>query len=169
MIEGGKGGANTTKTGLKFERDTDVKTALEGADFQVVSDEIYKSGNHIGQLVGQHKLYKFVSDKGIDWRSRISKRLLPDEAVFASRTNSLTIVEKKWQQVAGSVDEKLQTCGFKLRQYRNLTAGLGIQVKYVYLLSDWFAKPEYDDVRDYIKEVGADYHFKSLPLELFDF
>lgn len=169
MIEGGKGGANTTKTGLQFERDTDVKTALEDADFQVVSDEIYKSGHQIGLLIGQHKLYKFISDNGIDWRSRISKKLLPDEAVLASRTNSLTIVEKKWQQVAGSVDEKLQTCGFKLRQYRKLTDGLGIQVKYVYLLNDWFAKPEYDDVRNYIKEVGADYHFKSLPLELFDF
>lgn len=169
MIEGGKGGANTTKTGLQFERDTDVKTALEFADFQVISDDIYKSGNQVGMLVGQHRLYKFISANGIDWKSRISKKLLPDEAIFASRTNSLTIVEKKWQQVAGSVDEKLQTCGFKLRQYRNLTEGLGIQVKYVYLLNDWFAKSEYDDVRDYIREVGADYHFKSLPLELFDF
>lgn len=169
MIEGGKGGANANKTGLQFERDTDVKTALENANFQVVSDQIYKSGDQIGLLIGQHRLYKFISGNGIDWRSRISKKLLPDEAVFATRTNSLTIVEKKWQQVAGSVDEKLQTCGFKLRQYRNLTDGLGIQVKYVYLLSDWFAKPEYDDVRHYIKEVGADYHYKSLPLELFDF
>ena len=169
MIEGGKGGANTTKTGLKFERDTDVKSALESADFEIVSDQIYKSGNRLGTLIGQRKLYKFISDNGIDWRERMSKRLFPDEAVYADRTKTLTIVEKKWQQVAGSVDEKLQTCGFKLRQYRNLTDGLGIQVKYVYLLNDWFAKPEYDDVRDYIKEVGADYHFESLPLELFDF
>jgi hypothetical protein len=43
-----------------------------------------------------------------------------------------------------------------------------IEVKYVYLLNDWFTHPRYQDVLDYIKEVGADYHFKSLPLDLLE-
>jgi hypothetical protein len=66
------------------------------------------------------------------------------------------------------VDEKFQTCGFKLRQYTKLFEPLKIDVKYVYLLNDWFAQERYTDVLAYIKETGADYHFKTLPLELLD-
>ncbi len=32
MIIGGKGGANTTKSGLKFEREVDLKTLLSKID-----------------------------------------------------------------------------------------------------------------------------------------
>jgi hypothetical protein len=50
-------------------------------------------------------------------------------------------IEVKYQQVAGSVDEKLQTCDFKLKQYLKLVASLGIKVEYVYVLNNWFKKP----------------------------
>ncbi len=168
MIKGGKGGGETTKTGLQFERDTSLAKALVNAGFIVTDGAIVRSDRRVGQLLEGHKLYKFLDGQDVDWRSIISSKLLPDEAVLSNRTRKLTIVEKKWQQVGGSVDEKLQTCGFKLRQYRRLFEPLGAEVQYVYLLNDWFTQPRYQDVLDYIKEVGADFHFKSLPLELLD-
>ncbi len=168
MIKGGKGGAETTKSGLRFERDTSLARALVEAGFVVIDNSILDSGKPVGMLLENHKLYKFLEGQAVDWRSIISSKLLPDEAVLSSRSQKLTIVEKKWQQVGGSVDEKLQTCGFKLRQYRRLFEPLGTHVQFVYLLNDWFAQPRYQDVLDYIREVGADFHFKSLPLELLD-
>ena len=70
-----------------------------------------------------------------------------------------------FQKVAGSVDEKLQTCDFKKKQYRKLMAPLNIEVEYVYILSDWFRKPEYQDVLDYVISVGCQYYFGYLPLQ----
>lgn len=166
MIQGGTGGANTNKTGLKFERETSLEDSLRKSGFEVVSDRISFDNEERGMLLGKTKLYKFLDAEKVDWRRILSARLLPDDAVLSNRVNRLTVVEKKWQEVSGSVDEKLQTCGFKLRQYRRLAEPLGLEVRYVYLLNDWFAHPRYQDVLNYIQEVGADFHFNSLPLEL---
>ena len=35
-----------------------------------------------------------------------------------------------------------------------------MEVEYVYLLSDWFRKPEYRDVLDYIISVNCRYYFR---------
>jgi hypothetical protein len=168
MIKGGKGGSHTNRTGLKFEKNTDLSEALMAAGFEVVEDSIFREGTEVGTLMEKNKLYAFLRANEVDWRNIISARLCPDEAVFAKRARTLTIIEKKWQEVSGSVDEKLQTSGFKLRQYRRLFEPLEIPVKFIYLLSDWFTQPRYADVLEYIKDSGADYHFETLPLELLD-
>ena len=77
---------------------------------------------------------------------------------------TLFIIEVKYQQVAGSVDEKLQTCDFKRKQYVKLVAPLGLKVEYVYVLNDWFKHPSYKDVLDYIHNVNCHYRFNELPL-----
>lgn len=168
MIKGGKGGAKTNLTGLAFEKETSLEDALIAAGFVVERFMVSKNGELLGELAGKTRLYKFLEERDISWEKRISAQLRPDEAIYSITSKKLTIVEKKWQQVGGSVDEKLQTSGFKLRQYRKLVEGLGIQVQYIYLLNDYFTHPRYNDVLEYIRESGADYHFKSLPLELLD-
>ena len=77
---------------------------------------------------------------------------------------TLFIIEVKYQQVEGSVDEKLQTCDFKRKQYLKLVVGLGLKVEYVYVLNDWFKDPRYKDVLNYINSVNCHYKFGSLPL-----
>lgn len=166
MIKGGTGGANTNVSGLRFERDTSLEASLKKSGFEVKDNRIFFKKEDRGLLLGKTRLYRFLEEESIDWKKILSSRLMPDDAVLANRVNRLTIVEKKWQEVPGSVDEKLQTCGFKLRQYRRLVEPLGLEVRYVYLLNDWFTQPKYQDVLNYIQEVGADYHFKSLPLNL---
>lgn len=168
MIKGGKGGANTNLTGLAFEEKTSLEEALKVAGFEVEKFVVSKEGKILGELAGQDRLYNFLKARDVDWSKRISRKLKPDEALYSLKAKKLTIVEKKFQNVNGSVDEKLQTSGFKLKQYRRLVDGLGIEVQYVYLLSDYFANPRYQDVLEHIRESGADYHFESLPLELLD-
>lgn len=117
----------------------------------------------IGEDISKHALYRFLKDKGVDWKDYLSKKLLPDEAYFDEENNRVIIYEKKYQQTAGSADEKPQTCAFKIYQFRRLFAALGItDVQYIYIFNDWFKKPEYKDMLDYIKSVdGCDYIFKN--------
>lgn len=62
--------------------------------------------------------------------------------------------------------EKLQTCDFKRKQYQKLVKELGLLVSYIYVLnSDWFDKPAYKDVLEYIESVNCNYCFDKLPLE----
>lgn len=77
----------------------------------------------------------------------------------------LRSIEKKTQSGSGSVDEKLQTCDFKLKQYRKLFSPLNKEVKYYYLLEkEWFSQQKYKDVLDYIISVGCGYYFNYIPL-----
>lgn len=62
----------------------------------------------------------FLEEYNIDWRKTISKKLLPDDALLVIIRETLFIIEVKYQQVEGSVDEKLQTCDFKRKQYVKL-------------------------------------------------
>ncbi len=165
MIEGGVGGANTL-TGLAFEGKVDLATFLQQQKgYEVVADKVFYQGNLVARVFKKYSFYTFLEEFGIDWKSLISKRLLPDDCIFVIIENTLFVIECKFQKVAGSVDEKLQTCDFKKKQYQKLLSKANIDVEYVYLLSDWFRKPEYKDVLDYIHSVNCQYYFEYIPLK----
>jgi hypothetical protein len=170
MKEGGSGGEKT-RTGLNFEREVDFQDLLGEKSGYAIEPVAGKSGKGVffkGELVARcfrkHEFYKFLEEEGVDWQSKVSKKLLPDDALLVIVRETLFIIELKYQQVAGSVDEKLQTCDFKKKQYQKLVRGLGLKVEYVYVLNDWFKNPAYKDVLDYIDSVGCHYKFNSLPL-----
>ena len=106
-----------------------------------------------------------LAEKKVEWRKLISKRLFPDEALYVIVNNTLFIIEMKFQKVAGSVDEKLQTCDFKKKQYRKLMAPLNTDVEYIYIPNDWFKNPSYKDTLDHVISVGCQYYFNYLPLQ----
>ncbi len=164
MIFGGKGGENT-KTGLVFEGTTDLSEFLNSQNgYKVEDGNVYFNDELVGRIFKKYGFYKFLDELKIEWKDLISKRLLPDDSIFVIIANTLFIIECKFQQVAGSVDEKLQTCDFKRKQYQKLLAPANIEVEYIYLLSDWFRKPEYKDVLDYIHSVHCYYFFEYIPL-----
>ena len=169
MKVGGIGGANT-KTGLIFEGKTDLASFLSiQKDYSVKNngkyrDIFYKNGL-VGNIFQKHELYRYLDSRKVNWRYVLSKKLLPDDSIYVIINNTAYIIEKKFQQVAGSVDEKLQTCDFKKKQYIKLFSLINIDVEYMYLLSDWFKKDEYKDVRDYIVSVGCHYYFEYIPLQ----
>jgi hypothetical protein len=100
-----------------------------------------------------------LEPRGVNHKSLLSKKLLPDNAIYVMSRGTLFIIEIKFQKTAGSVDEKLQTCDFKNIQYGKLFSSTDIKVKYCYILSDWFMKPEYRDVLNYIQAKECHYFF----------
>ena len=170
MKTGGIGGANTL-TGLNFEREVDFQDLLAAKHGYRVSPLPGKAGSGVffkDQLVARsfrkYAFYKFLDEEGVQWKPMLSKRLLPDDALLVIVRETLFIIEVKYQNVGGSVDEKLQTCDFKRKQYLKLVTPLGLKVEYVYVLNDWFKDPVYKDVLNYIQSVNCHYKFGSLPL-----
>ena len=130
-----------TSTGLIFENLVNIK--------------------HDGIKVDKNNLYKYLKKQGIDYKTIISRKLLPDDAYIDYTTSSLYIFEKKYQRTEGSADEKPQTCGFKIHQFKKIARVLGLKhTYYTYIFNDWFKQPKYKDMLDYIDTVdGCDYFF----------
>jgi hypothetical protein len=171
MRKGGKGGSMTL-TGLNFEKKVDLYKLLEkipGYSLRKSEEragiDVYFEEELVARCFRKHEFYRFLEENNVDWKKLISRKLLPDDAMLVIVRDTLFIIEVKYQQVAGSVDEKLQTCDFKRKQYLKLVTPLGLRVEYVYVLSDWFKKPEYKDVLDYIQSVNCHYKFNELPLK----
>ncbi|MBI2450655.1 MAG: hypothetical protein HYV47_03950 [Candidatus Nealsonbacteria bacterium] len=166
MKKGGIGGANT-KTGLYFEGKVDFLSFIKKQkNYTVKGNEIFYNKESVALSFKKNSLYEYLTKRGINYKKFISKKLLPDDAVFVIINNTFFIIEIKFQRVAGSTDEKLQTCDFKIKQYRKLLSELNVEVKFIYILSYWFKKLEYKDVLDYIISVeGCSYYFNYLPLK----
>lgn len=171
MIKDGFGGANT-KTGLDFEVRTDLRKLFKNIPGYDIKESINETGYEIyfhNELMAycfqKHEFYRFLAQPkyAIDWREHFSKKLLPDNALLVIDT--LFIIEIKFQSTPGSVDEKLQTCDFKRKQYTKLVHKLGWKVEYIYVLNDWFKQPAYKDTLDYILSVNCHYLFNEIPLK----
>ena len=165
MKKGGTGGGNTI-TGLIYEGKVDLATFIaEQKNYAVEGNNVFYCGKCVAHVFKKHAFYNYLKTKGINWEEHISKQLLPDNAIYVIVNNTMFILEVKTQNVAGSVDEKLQTCDFKKKQYQKLLSQLNMEVQYIYILDDWFRKPQYKDVLDYIISVGCQYYFNYIPLQ----
>ena len=166
MKKGGIGGANT-KTGLYFEGKVDFLTFIKiQQNYGVKGNRIFYNDEEVALAFKKYGLYNYLKENKIDYKKIISKKLLPDDAIFVIANNTFFVLEIKFQEVAGSTDEKLQTCDFKIKQYRKLLSQLNVEVQYIYILNDWFKKTEYKDVLDYIISInGCSYYFNYLPLQ----
>lgn len=165
------GGARTNRNGLSFEQETSIEDALINAGYRINSRNVVQDGNGncLGVVAPKHAFYKRILEpEGIDWQDYISKRLLPDEAFLNFANNTVYIIEKKFQYDAGSVDEKLQTCDYKKKQYQKLLCGTDYDVEYIYVCNDWFKQSCYRDVHEYIEPVGCYIFFNEIPLDLLD-
>ena len=173
MKKGGRGGART-HTGLIFEERVSLKKLfgrLPGYDVSKAHGEagfqVRYEGRLVARLLAKHDFYRYLDENGVAWDKVISKKLLPDDALLVIIRDTLFIVESKFQEVAGSVDEKLQTCDFKRKQYSRLVRPLKLRVEYIYVLNDWFKKPQYKDTLCYIESVNCHYMFNEIPLSWF--
>jgi len=162
------GGKNTNLNGKAFEKATML--ALKFVNHPLYSMQTgsvveNKSGKALGVLYdGYGDFYRnLIKAGGIDWQSILTKQLQPDDVILIGDT--VYIIEKKSQKGNGSVDEKLQTCDFKRRQYQKLVNPLNLKVEYYFLLDDFFQHKKYGDVKRYIKDVGCDYFFGSIPFD----
>lgn len=162
------GGARTNKNGLRFEQETSLEDALLNKGYTITNRKSVIDINNdcVGIIAPKHSFYKLILEpEGINWQDYISKKLLPDEALLNFKNNTVYIIEKKFQHDAGSVDEKLQTCDFKKKQYQKLLYHTPYDVEYLYVCNEWFKQPCYHDVHDYIHSVGCHIFFDEIPLE----
>jgi len=167
MKLGGTGG-NKTKSGLIFEEKTDLKKTLLDNGFTINFNKVFYEKKFLGIIFSKNSFYKDILEKNnIDWKKISSKKILPDDGIYLKSKKKIIIIEKKFQKVEGSVDEKLQTCDFKLKKYKKLCASLkNINVEYIYVLNEWFKKEKYNEVLLYIESVGCKYYFKQIPMSI---
>lgn len=162
------GGSRTNQNGLLFEQETSLNDALLDAGFDIYNQyDVYYDGQLIGHSINQAEFATvFLRANGINDRNINSKRWEPDEAFINELNRTVYIIEKKFQRTSGSVDEKLATFPFKIREYRKLLDPIGYDIVYIYLLkSTWFDVPKYQDYYDYMEDLGCPYYFDKLPLE----
>lgn len=166
MVKGGVGGTNTT-TGNVFESKKRVGKAIANKDnYELKNNAIFYEGNRIAENywdeVG-NSFNEYLKKNGIKQKDYLSKSLRPDEVIIVD--NKVYIFEMKTQSGSGSVDEKLQTCEFKKKQYQKLMKPLNKEVVYSYVLDNYFNKESYKDLFEFIKEKGCYLFFKEVPIE----
>ena len=111
MLKDGKGGAKTL-TGLNFEGKVDFIDLLKSIKGNSVENsakniglEVYFNKKLVARAFKKHDFYRFLEENNIDWKKIVSKKLLPDVALLVIIRETLFIIEVKYQQVAGSVNE----------------------------------------------------------------
>ena len=118
----GAGGANTNVNGLAYEALTDIRSTI-GDRFRGLPKGTF------------HKYMIEMGHRDQEVKPMHGCRQ-PDEAYLDEENKKLFIIEKKFQQVGGSVCEKIQTGDAKRENYRDMFPTL--YVEYIYVLSDWF-------------------------------
>lgn len=141
----GAGGANTNKNGLAYEELTDlseklkknipIKKGINEVEFEGYERKLIKAS--------KDSLRKYMKEKGeLNEEEDPSPGCKePDEAYIDPEHKNVFIIEKKFQQGPGSVDEKIQTGPFKKKDYEEQFPNYTIY--YMYCLSDWFKRDEY--------------------------
>lgn len=161
------GGAQTNINGLLFEDFTALHNLLpliSGGTFQIRNTQLFINGvqQEKFRYLSKGQFRHFLSQMHPELAARIvngsiwSKELRPDQVMIIG--NTINILEAKTQNTTGSVDEKLQTCDFKKKQFERLFEPI-YRVEYVYLLDDWFLDEKYRDVKAYINASGCRYFF----------
>ena len=165
MKKGGTGGGNTI-TGLIYEGKVDLAVFIsQQKDYAVDGNDVFYKDECVAHIFKKYGFYRFLAVQGINWKEYLSRQLLPDNAIYVVVNNTMFIIEVKTQHGKGSVDEKLQTCDFKRKQYKKLLSQLNMEVEYVYILDEWFRQAKYKDVLDYVISVGCQYYFNYIPLQ----
>ena len=139
MKTGGTGGANTNKSGLKFENC--LRRHQNGKKY-VINDRtfLYLEKGNLAKYLPKHK-YK--------------KNLEPDAAYIDEETKTIHILEMKNQIDTGTVDEKIQTGPFKLKKYAKRYPGYTFY--FAYILSEWwYNRRGYEDDLEILKESGIE-------------
>ena len=135
----GAGGSKTNENGLSYEKITDLNDKITIVNECKTSNKIKFYGGEKNFIkTKQANLFKYMKDKINTNIKKAHGCKNPDECYIDEDFKNIFIIEKKFQQVAGSVCEKIQTPDFKLWQYSRTFPDYTII--YVYCLSDWFKK-----------------------------
>jgi hypothetical protein len=136
----GAGGANTNVTGLAFEDRTSNEPRLLADGFVRTDMDRTKNGYYLSKTVedGTHVVFTKQAGLGKYMQNRFDKSVdrHPDEAYILTRGDvvCIRILEKKNQNVDGSVDTKLLAGPAFVSLYKKKT---GMDVNYAFCVSDF--------------------------------
>ncbi len=158
----GAGGANTNKTGLSYEERTYLPKILNLENY--VSFGKGKADKYYEYCYNSIKYKIFHKNGFCKYLKRYKIKdcvtnMIPDEAVINEKNNKIYIIEKKFQQGSGSVDEKIQTGHCKQEMYTVMYPDF--KITYIYVLSDWFKQSKYNLVMEYLKKYDIPVLFGS--------
>ena len=89
MKAGGIGGGNT-RTGLSFENERDLLGAISRArGYSITGSIIFYEGHEVARSYRKHALYRMLTQRGVDYRDHLSKKLLPDDAIYVIVNNTM--------------------------------------------------------------------------------
>src|SRR3990172_7861264 len=103
MKKAGIGGGNT-KTGINFEGKQDFINLLDKLPHYSIrktkiGNEIYYKEKIVANSFKKYDFYRYLETRGVKWKNIITKRLLPDDAIYVIHNNTLYILEIKYQDV----------------------------------------------------------------------
>jgi len=94
MISGGKQG-ESTQTGLNFEKKVDLQSQLSninGYHLAKIPGQagvgVYFEGELVARCFRKNDFYRFLEENNIDWKSIISRKLLPDDAMLVDNSRN---------------------------------------------------------------------------------
>lgn len=154
----GAGGKNTNINGLSYENKTNIKNYCKNFETKTIDNKHYEIFDFDGKKiihVEKKCLEIYLKQDFV----KLEKSLQPDEAFIDEENKKLFIIEKKFQQSPGSVDEKIQTGLYKKEFYQELYPSYSI--KYAYVLSDWFKSPKYFPEMRFLQKYGIRCFFGS--------
>jgi hypothetical protein len=155
----GAGGKNTNKNGLTFEKkvsvisEIDIHSSNKKGRYFEFGFKNDKDENYKYIAASQNGFFKYMDGKG-EINNDIKPAhgcKKPDECIIDEDNKKIYIVEKKFQQVSGSVCEKIQTAPFKKEHYQKRIPNY--KIHYIYCLSKWFEK-NCETELEYLKENG---------------
>ena len=172
----GAGGANTNHNGLAFEELTNSEKYLYDKGFTKKKMNKNKNGYYL-ELLGKpddnfHSIiymkqsgFKTYINKNIDKTISIYRN--PDEAYLIKLKNNkyhLKIIEKKNQNVDGSVEDKLKTGSFNREEYILMFENFkDITIDYSFCVSEFLEKKLESDEIKYIniKKINEKHNIKT--------
>lgn len=189
-IRNGKGGASTNKHGLAFEQLTnlpdhitnDLSNKYELVPYEIDKNNIIKhskdycyevfnknTSQSIGVVTRQFQFYNALNQI-YHIKNNHHKFWKPDDTLFNFSKKTVFIVEKKYQNQPGSVDEKLFGLNAKRVIYQDLFNRQMdepvVPVEFIALFnSSWWLKGQIlDENGNVIRQTKVDYHdyFDSL-------
>jgi hypothetical protein len=164
---------NAFKNGINYEKYTSLKNNITVISNTNKFYQTIKFNNSDKKFIHASKSGLFKYMKSIKRMNGSIKPAhgckSPDECFIDESTKKIFIIEKKFQSVAGSACEKIQTPDFKIWQYRRLFPVYTIM--YIYCLSSWFehnckSELEYLDNKNIKYLIGDDPDYKSKMIDI---
>lgn len=155
----GAGGANTNRSGLSFEKATNNYTRLLNIGFEKTIMNSSKNGYYLSKQFDDKKI-NFFNKGGLKTYAlqefNVTLNREPDEAYILEyeKHSVLKVLEKKNQNVEGSVDTKLYAGRCIRREYEKVFKN-NVEVEYAFCLSDFFKERFASDNKKYqiMKEI----------------